>query len=236
MIKTIALFLMLALLTGSLISQEITGLKLTEKKSSLINFHTVNNRMDINSVNEKTFQLKKRKTVNSYFGAGYSFIIFTNEYMSASYPVLDTRNGTFLTNLSIFFGFAIAKAVALEIEPALLFASSQNQVNYHLSVRFDNKSYAHTIANSIFALPAVLNVRFFPLFKQKGFSRLIFLGGGVGAIYINENNDVYFNDNPNTIGGSFENDTYIAGFSSNQWSSIQMMAGLPVLAPVRVWG
>jgi hypothetical protein len=197
-----------------------------EKKSAMNNYQGLDNSVDKNSALEKAFQLKKRKTVTSYFGAGYSFMIFTNAYMSAPYPVFDTRNGTFLTNISIFFGFAVAKAVTLEIEPAILFTSSEKQINYPLSVRYNGSRYAHTSTNSIIALPVVLNVRFFPLFKQKGFSRLIFLGGGVGMEWISEDNDVFFNDNPTTINFS-GSDSFIAGLTSSQWAPVfRMMAGV----------
>ena len=73
MIKTLALFLFFALITGSMLSQDLTGLKLTGKKSSLKNYQVVDNTISRSAASEKTLQLKKRKTVNSYFGAGYSF-------------------------------------------------------------------------------------------------------------------------------------------------------------------
>jgi hypothetical protein len=86
-------------ITLSADSQELPGLKLknktgfNENKYNGIETDAVKLN-DIKLTNE-TFQLKKRKTVNSYFGAGYSFVIFTNSQLNEIYPILDTRNGGF---------------------------------------------------------------------------------------------------------------------------------------------
>lgn len=181
-----------------------------------------------NSQNEINFysdsQLKKRKTVNAYFGAGYSFMIFTNKYMSDAFPVLDTRNGNFLTNINLFFGFAIAKAVTLEFSPSILFTSNNKQVDYTLNPNYISGSntyqYAHTYTNGIIALPLVVNARFFPLFKQKSFARLFFIGGGAGMAWIREENDVIYNNLPNSFviyGGDSE--TRI-GMTASQWAPV----------------
>ncbi len=215
---------LLLIITGSLLSQDLNlaGLKLSEKKSQIKGFYQASNVIDRNAVYEKEFQLKKRKTVTSFFGAGYSLMIFTNKYMSAAFPVLDTRNGSFLTNINLFFGFAIAKAVTLEIEPTILFTSNNKQIDYALSQPFVlngvSYNYAHTYTNGIIALPLALNVRFFPMFKQKGFARLFFIGGGVGAAWIREENDVYYNNSPNTYG--FQNDQFRSGISTSQWAPL----------------
>nr|HMT11201.1 hypothetical protein [Ignavibacteria bacterium] len=182
------MFFLLAVLAGSVFSQQSPVLKLGEKKNALKDFNVLKNTIEkqdpvLNRL-ENPVQLKKRKTVTSYFGAGYSFMIFTNSFMSAAFPVLDTRNGSFLTNINLFFGFAIAKAVTLEISPSILFTSNNKQVNYYFPNRYNTGSnsflYGHTYTNGIIALPIAFNVRFFPLYKQKGFARLFFVGGGVG--------------------------------------------------------
>ncbi|MCC7158502.1 MAG: hypothetical protein IT281_03075 [Ignavibacteria bacterium] len=221
---------MLLIITGSVLSQaqDVSGLRLNEKKNSLKSFSTATNVIERNAVYEKAFQLKKRKTVTSFFGAGYSLMIFTNKYMSAAFPVLDTRNGSFLTNINLFFGFAIAKAVTLEIEPTILFTSNNKQVDYAFStpqiINGLSYTYAHTYTNGIIALPLALNVRFFPMFKQKGFARLFFIGGGVGAAWIREENDIFYNNNPNTYG--YFDDQRRSGISSSQWAPLfKAMAG-----------
>ena len=179
------------------------------------------NDINLNTEPAKNFQLKTRKTVTSYFGAGYSFMIFTNKYMSDAFPVLDTRNGSFLTNINLFFGFAIAKAVTLELSPSILFTSNNRQVDYTLSspymVNSTAYNYAHTYTNGIIAIPIVVNVRFFPMFKRTDFARLFFIGGGVGTAYVREENDVYFNNTPNTY---FYGDQYKAGYSTSQWTPL----------------
>ncbi len=228
------MFFLLAVLAGSVFSQQSPVLKLGEKKNALKDFNVLKNTIEkqdpvLNRL-ENPVQLKKRKTVTSYFGAGYSFMIFTNSFMSAAFPVLDTRNGSFLTNINLFFGFAIAKALTLEFEPTILFTSNNKQVDYKFSPLYNTGNtsyqYGHTYTNGIIALPLALNVRFFPLFKQKGFARLFFIGGGVGAAWIREENDVYFNDNPTSIITSSGNQVYISGVSTSQWAPLfKAMAG-----------
>lgn len=168
--------------------------------------------------NAGTVQVKKRKTVNSYFGAGYSFMIFTSKYMSEAFPVLDTRNGSFLTNINLFFGFAVAKAVTLEIEPTILFTSNERVVDYALTKPYNNTyNYAHTVTNNLLAFPIAFNARFFPFFKLTSFARLFFIGGGVGAAWIREENDVFYNNNP--VGYLYYSDFY-ATQNTNQWQPL----------------
>lgn len=218
--------LLLVLISGSLFSQQTTKLKLSESKSSLKEFNSLdeNSNEDMKSSINNPYQLKTRKTVTSYFGAGYSFMIFTNSYMSTAFPILDTRNGTFLTNINLFFGFAIAKAVTLEISPSILFTSNNKQVDYTLNPIYTSGTstyqYAHTYTNGIIALPIALNVRFFPLFKQKGFGRLFFIGGGVGAAWIREENDVIYNNSPNTFTLYGNDGVYRTGISTSQWAPL----------------
>lgn len=175
-----------------------------------------------NSENFTAPQIKKRKTVNSYFGAGYSFMIFTGSYMSDAFPVLDTRSGTFLTNINLFFGFAIAQAVTLEIEPTILFTSNNKIIDYQLTEPYNGYMYAHTVTNSLLAFPIMVNARFFPMYKLKTFARLFFIGGGAGAIWIKEENDIYSNSNP--VGYSYGD--RFSSASSSQWQPMfRAMAG-----------
>lgn len=211
------------LLTISLEAQNTAGFKLKENKVSLNSLSTAGEieKNDLKSNFSKNYQLKTRKTVSSYFGAGYSFMIFTNKYMSTAFPILDTRNGTFLTNINLFFGFSIAKAVTLEFSPTILFTSNNKQVDYQLNPKYtsglNTYEYAHTGTNGIIALPLAINVRFFPMFKQKSFARLFFIGGGAGAVWVREENDVYYNNLPNTY---FYGDVYRSGISTSQWAPL----------------
>jgi hypothetical protein len=144
--------------------------------------------------------------------------------MSDAFPVLDTRNGSFLTNINLFFGFAIAKAVTLEVEPSIMFTSNNKQVNYQLTTPFQGNSYAHTYTNGIIALPLALNVRFFPFFKLSSYARLFFVGGGIGAAWIREENDVYYNNNPTAY---YYGDQYQSGITTSQWAPLfKIMAGV----------
>lgn len=227
---SIKLLLILALVTGSFYAQQKTALKLSDNRSFLKSGNGLlgEQKSDLASEYKKNYQLKTRKTVTSYFGAGYSFMIFTNSFMSDAFPVLDTRNGSFLTNINLFFGFAIAKAVTLEISPSILFTSNNRQVDYALTpakvVNGVSYNYAHTSTNGIIALPIALNVRFFPLFKQKTFARLFFVGGGVGAAWIREENDVSYNNSPSTF--FYYSDPGQNGYSTSQWAPLfRILAG-----------
>lgn len=208
MIKSFVFFLMLTVISGSILSQEVTGLRLLGKKSTLKNIYVSNDLEVKNPSPENTSQLKKRKTVTSYFGAGYSLIIFTDRELNSLYPVLDTRNGTFLTNISIFFGFAIAKAVTLEFEPAVLFTSSSKSISTNTGVTHfsSNDTIAYSSKIGMFAIPLGINARFFPFFNMsKSFARLFFIGGGAGMIWVKEDYDNYYSDNPNLFIGGYYN-------------------------------
>ncbi|MCC6864801.1 MAG: hypothetical protein IT280_01430 [Ignavibacteria bacterium] len=227
-----SVFMAVIIFTAGIYSQNSAGFKLKENRFSLKNPVILQNNFNADEKTDfkKNFQLKKRKTVTSYFGAGYSFMIFTNSFLSSAFPILDTRNGSFLTNINLFFGFAIAKAVTLEISPSILFTNNNRQVNYHFPNRYNTGSnnylYGHTFTNGLIALPIVINVRFFPMFKRTDFARLFFIGGGAGFSWIREENDVNFNDNPYSNNSYYGNGEYISGMTTSQWAPIfKAMAG-----------
>lgn len=209
--KNFLLVMIIMVMAGSLISQELRGLKLKENKSAVTHFADKNSiidrsvydsklLLDKNSDTKEPFQLKKRKAVNSYFGAGYSLIIFTKREINELYPILDTRNGTFLTNISLFFGFAIAQAVALEFEPGILFANSSKTIKTNLGAPHTpngNDTVAYSSNISLFSIPLAVNVRFFPFFKLNSYARLFFIGAGGGIMYIKEDYDNFYDDDPN---------------------------------------
>ncbi len=204
--------LLIVIMACSLISQELPQLKLSDKsgknvtEKSIIDKSKIENSLNTKSLYNETFQLKKRKSVNSYFGAGYSLIIFTNSLLSEVYPILDTRSGSFLTNISLFFGFAIAQAVAMEFEPALLFSNSSKTVRTSLGkphTANSNDTLAYSSNMSLFAIPLTINVRFFPFFKLKSYARLFFIGGGGGVAWIKEDYDVLYSNNPSLPTGYY---------------------------------
>jgi len=220
--KKILLFIIIFSCFASFNYSQMNDFKLSDKFNKL----TLKPRSSIDYQLDNTIQIKKRKTVTTYFGAGYSFIIFTSKYMQDAFPIFDTRYGSFLTNISVFFGFSIAKAVTLEFEPAFLFASNDKLLDYQLSEPFvknnDTNYYGHTTTNSILAFPMLLNVRFFPLFKMTSFGRLFFIGGGVGAMWIREENDIYYNKDP--VGGIYI--SYPSTQASSQWTPVfRIMTG-----------
>jgi len=195
-------------------------LKLIDNKSSISTLQGTN--PDYKLLKNEPVQLKKRKAVNTYFGAGYSFIIFTNSQLNELYPLLDTRNGTFLTDINLFFGFAIAQAVALEFEPSFLFTSSSKVIRTftgigHNNVATDTVAYSSNIG--MFAIPITANVRFFPFFKLTSYARLFFIGVGGGMAWIKEDYDNYYTHDPNLNTGGYYG---LGGISesTSQWAPV----------------
>jgi hypothetical protein len=223
MTKQILLIFVCLLFVNSVHSQNLPDLKLSEKNNSELSF---NSRKFPLNVYEKVTQLPKRKSVNRYFGAGYSFVIFTDKTMNTAYPVLDTRNGNFLTDINLYFGFAIAQAVTLEIEPSILFTSNTRLVTFYLKqpVNINGTDYYYTNTNSLsmLAFPIVLNARFFPLFKLPSFLRLFFVGGGAGMLWVREQYDNVYSNTPGGV--------YTSGIlrteSTSQWAPLfRVMTG-----------
>jgi len=224
----LSIVLTAALLTGNVIAQELPGLKFSDKKNSLNFFEKNKYSYDTKSLLDKSYQLKKRKTVTSYFGAGYSFIIYTANFMNKAYPVLNFSSGDFLSEINVFYGFSIAKAVTLEFEPSILFTRNNRAIHIELKeplvVGSNTFTWAHPSSLSMLAFPLAVNVRFFPLFKLKTFGRLFFIGAGAGAIWIREEYDNYFNNSPTgyLIGENF----YFNTESTSQWQPLlRVMAG-----------
>lgn len=178
-------------------------------------------------------QLKKRKTVNAYFGAGYSFVIFTNNIMNTGYPILDFNSGDFLSEVNLFFGFSIAKAVTLEFEPSILFTRNNRakQLDLTTPIHFTNDTgtyrYDFPSTVSMLSFPLAINVRFFPMFKNTGFARLFFIGGGVGAMWVREEYDHFFTTQPSIYNNGYSyNGITVLGASTSQWAPIfRIMTG-----------
>lgn len=219
--KAVSLFVLVFLLLSSLYAQELPSLKLK-------------NDFGFKSQSHKTFFSKdvkmsklqpKRKTVTSYYGAGYSFVIFTSAPMNEAYPVFDTRKGDFLSEINVYFGFAIAKAVTFEIEPSILFTNTDRNIEYYRDppqiIGGQSFNYVTTYHLGLLSFMPTVNVRFFPFYTQAGFARLIFLGGGAGAAWIREEYDYY--------GGQLN--IYNSGYalytaSTSQWAPIlRLMIG-----------
>ncbi len=215
-----------ALLTGSVFTQELPGLKISDNKNSFGFFKGSSYGTGTNTLLDKSYQPKKRKTVSSYFGAGYSFIIFTANFMNKAYPVLNFSSGDFLSEINIFYGFSIAKAVTLEFEPSILFTRNNKAIHIELKepviINSQQYTWAHPYALSLLAFPLAINARFFPLFQRKDFIRLFFIGAGAGAVWIREEYDNYYNTNPTVI---FLNDAY-RNDATSQWQPLlRLMAG-----------
>jgi hypothetical protein len=224
--KIITIVLVFVLVTGYLYSQSLPALKLSGRTNFLNSFNYNKSSLARQSLFDKSLQLKTRKTVTSYFGAGYAFIIFTASDMNKAYPVLDFSSGDFLSEINLFYGFAVAKAVTFEFEPSILFTRNNRILNIELNkpkiIGGNSYTWAHPTAMSMLAFPLTVNVRFFPLYKLKTFGRLFFVGGGAGAVWIREEYDNIYNNDPSGY--------YIFGAgtteSTSQWSPLfRIMTG-----------
>ena len=215
--KFFALFFLLIFFTfHSLYAQmNLPELKLSNSKPSLLN-------------SSNLLQPKTRKATNTYFGAGYSFVIFTSSDMNSVYPVFDTRKGDFLSEINLYFGFAIAQAVSLELEPSILFTHNDRTVTFNFipPISYKGNDYSYVFSNNLglLAFPIALNVRFFPLYKQTtSFIRLFFVGGGIGTAWIREEYDNYYSNDPS---GYYYQD-YELSATTSQWKPLfRVMTGV----------
>jgi hypothetical protein len=186
------------------------------------------------SLNKSTFgvlaQLPKKSTVTSYVGAGYSFVIFTSNVMNTGYPVFDTRSGDFLSEINLYYGFAIAKALTLEFEPSILFTRNNREIQINLNtpkyVGLDTFYYNFPSALSMIAFPLAINARFFPFFATKGFGRLFFIGAGGGVIWIREEYDNNYTKTPIPYYYGYGYGSYPITESTSQWAPLfRLMTG-----------
>ncbi len=208
-------------------AQELPALKL---KSGVSENNALNTTGSLKSDYAGLLQVKKRKAVNMYFGAGYSFVIFTSSQMNNLYPIFNQSSGDFLSEINLFFGLAVAKAVTIEFEPSILFTNNNKSVYYNLiPARYvpqlaDTFSYSATYHVSMLAFPLALNARFFPFYKMdKSFIRLFFVGAGAGILWVREEYDNTYGHTP-PYGGYYLSGTVTE--STSQWAPIfRVMTG-----------
>jgi hypothetical protein len=226
------IFLVIVLISFSaslnLNAQELPQLKL---KSGIMEKDDSKIMNSLKSDNANLFQVKKRKAVNMYFGAGYSFVIFTSSQMNNLYPIFNQSSGDFLSEINLFFGLAVAKAVTIEFEPSILFTNNNKSVYYNLiPARYvpqlaDTFSYSATYHVSMLAFPLALNARFFPFYKMdKSFIRLFFVGAGAGVLWVREEYDNTYGHTPPYGGYYYSTGTVTE--STSQWAPIfRVMTG-----------
>lgn len=215
--KIIAIVFLAVFIVSGIYSQDVPAAKLNGQRSGFDGTKPVRTQLF-----DKELQLKPRKTVTSYFGAGYSFIIFTASDMNKAYPVLNFSSGDFLSEINLFYGFAVAKAVTIEFEPSILFTRNNRSITIQLNQPVNGYSYVHPQTLSMLAFPLALNVRFFPFFKLTNYARLFFVGAGGGTVWIREEYDNYYNNNP---GGIFFNENYLYRTeSTSQWAPLFRIA------------
>ena len=142
MAKLIYIFLLVTVFFSQTYSQFSQDFKLKEHKDQ---FGLISGKLikDNTGSDENLTQIKTRKAMHMYFGAGYSFVIFTNGVMNTGYPVLDTRSGDFLSEVNLYFGIAIASALTIELEPSILFTRNNRSDRLDLTtpVNYSGTSY-----------------------------------------------------------------------------------------------
>ena len=142
-------------------------------------------------------QTKDREKGHPYAGIGYSLIIFTNSDASKIYPVINLNSSSFLSEINLSAGYKFNRHIALEFNPAIVFASSNNNKGFNYYDGTNNYYYLPNKAN-LFTLPINVKMKLYPLAKQTfSFVNNIFIGIGGGPMYINEqyDNAVYNNEN-----------------------------------------
>ncbi len=219
------------ILISTAFSQILSELKFRDDNTNEISFSNNSYQKHTQNLNTLLAQVKSRKTVSYYVGAGYSFIFFTNSIMNTGYPVVDVQSGDVVSDISIFFGFAIAKALTLEIEPSYLWTHNYRAVRLDLTapVYYNGEAYYYDFPStqSMLAFPLAVNLRFFPFFKLTSFSRLFFVGGGTGMIYISEDYIHQFTLKPYFSGYYDPNNIPVINeTSTSQWTPLfRIMTG-----------
>jgi hypothetical protein len=216
------------LLSISSFSQNPFNMRMKDKGSIFHSFSgsIYDSKVELNK--PPLLQLPTRKVVTSYFGAGYSFVIFTAQEMNTGYPVLDFQSGDFLSEINLYFGFAIAKALTLEFEPSILFTRNNRFIQINLNkpkiIGIDTMLYNFPSTLGMIAFPLAINARFFPFFKTKGFGRLFFVGAGGGVVWIREEYDN--NYTPTPFPPSYYYYGYLITESTSQWAPLlRVMTG-----------
>jgi hypothetical protein len=219
--RIISTALAMVFVTASIYAQGLPDLKLWDKTSPS-NYFNFSNGTQKQLLMDKALQLKKRKIVSSYFGAGYAFIVYTASDMNKAYPVLDFSSGDFLSEINLFYGFAVAQAVTFELEPSILFTRNNRVVDRPLNELVNGNAWVHSSSMSMLAFPLAVNVRFFPLYKLNTFGRLFFVGGGAGAVWVREEYENFYN---NSSAGFYYGD-YFRTESTSQWAPLfRIMTG-----------
>ena len=223
--KIIYTIFIISAFAGSSFSQFSGDWKLKDNKDRM---EILSNQIAKENMSTNPVQIKTRKAMHMYFGAGYSFVIFTNGVMNTGYPLLDTRSGDFLSEVNLYFGIAIASALTLELEPSLLFTRNTRTDRLDLTnpVSFQGTNYNFDFPNyhGLTDIPIVLNARFFPFFTQKSFIRLFFIGAGAGVVYIHENYDHNFTND--SVAYATQYPVYVPDQSTAQWAPIfRIMTG-----------
>jgi hypothetical protein len=158
-------------------------------------------------------QTKDREKPHPYVGAGYSLIIFTNSAVSDIYPVVNLNTSSFLSEINVSAGYKLNKNIALEFNPAFVFASSTNNKGFNFYDGVNNYFYLPN-KSTLFILPLNAKMKIFPFAKQTfSFVNNIFVGIGGGPIYISEqyDNAVYESQNY-SIGNVIKFGTYSNSF------------------------
>jgi hypothetical protein len=169
-----------------------------------------------------TAQIKDRDKGHPYAGVGYSLIIFTSSDVSKIYPMVNLNTSSFLSEINLSAGYKFNRYIALEFNPAFVFAQSANNKGFYYNDGVNNYYYLPNKAN-LFTLPINVKMKIYPLAKQSfSFVNNIFLGISGGPMYINESydNGVYtqeYNYNTNPI--------KFASYSNTFWRYNAVISG-----------
>jgi hypothetical protein len=130
---------------------------------------------------------------------GYSLVIFTNPDVTNIYPVFDIRNGRFISEFNVFYGFQINKTIAIEINPAIVYASTSEAKGYYYNTPEKNRYWYIPQSASLFELPINARIKYFPFGNSKNFTEGLYLGLSAGPVYIKEQYDNYIYTDSSTL-------------------------------------
>jgi len=171
------------------------------------------------------FQFARKKSGLFYFGAGYSFVFFTDNTVNNAYPAFDVISINFVGELMTFLGLRFSKYLALEIETSYMFCQNERNVAIGLNppVTFPGNdsvayTYAHPTQLTMFAFPLLLNLKYFPFQARKNFANRLFIGAGAGYLYVHESYDnVVYTLDQSQVTYPYTEFPVVTNMTNNQW-------------------
>ena len=151
-------------------------------------------------------QISERSSGYSYVGLGYSLVAFTDGVVSDIYPFLNFRNGSFMTDLNLFYGYRINDDIAIELSPSMIFTTGYDLPGYNYEENGVTKYHIPQDAR-LFMAPLNINLKYFPFSSSERGDAIksAYLTIGGGGTYIREEyTNFIYSGNPVNPQGTYE--------------------------------